>query len=204
MKKRKSEHSGVAGREIERLLKQSEAKGSVLYDDIVDVLCMDEELGEKDIESIMDRFTERGITILDENGEPIVQGVAVDDEDKDDEDLFEDIAVSIPRAEGEAPIDDSIQLYMKDVGRVPLLTHEEEIELAKRIEISDDEAQAKLIEANLRLVVSIAKKYVGHVDMSFLDLIQEGNLGLMRAVRSLITAKARGSARTRRGGYGRA
>jgi RNA polymerase primary sigma factor len=181
MKKKKSEHAGAAGREIERLLKQSEAKGSVLYDDIVDVLCMDEELGEKDIEGIMDRFTERGITILDENGEPIVQGVAVDDEDKEDEELFE-VIPPIPRGEGEAPIDDSIQLYMKDVGRVPLLTHEEEIELAKRIEISDEEAQAKLIEANLRLVVSIAKKYVGHVDMSFLDLIQEGNLGLMRAV----------------------
>ncbi len=179
-KKRRGEERANTVKEIDKLLKQAEAKGSVLYDDIVDVLCMDEELDEKDIETIMDRFTERGITILDEHGEPIVQGVGVD-EDKDDEEGFE-LMVPLPRPEGEAPIDDSIQLYMKDVGRVPLLTHEEEIELAKRIEINDEEAQAKLIEANLRLVVSIAKKYVGHVDMSFLDLIQEGNLGLMRAV----------------------
>ncbi|MEW6202531.1 MAG: sigma-70 family RNA polymerase sigma factor, partial [bacterium] len=70
----------------------------------------------------------------------------------------------------------------KDVGKVPLLTHEEEIALAKKIEQDNEESKQRLIEANLRLVVSIAKKYVGHVDMSFLDLIQEGNLGLMRAV----------------------
>ncbi len=180
MKKKQRSHNGSspAGKEIEKLLKQSEAKGSVLYDDIIDIMCMDEELGEKDIEMIMDRFTERGVTIIDENGEPIVRGVGIG-VDKD-EDIFED--ESLPRHDGDAPIDDSIQLYMKDVGRVPLLTHEEEIELAKRIEMEDEESQAKLIEANLRLVVSIAKKYVGHVDMSFLDLIQEGNLGLMRAV----------------------
>jgi RNA polymerase primary sigma factor len=178
IKKRHGNNGGrPAGKGIERLLKLSETKGSVLYDDIIDILCMDEDLGEKDIETVMDRFAERGITIIDENGEPIVRGVGVGE---DKEDIFED--VSQPRHDGDAPIDDSIQLYMKDVGRVPLLTHEEEIELAKRIEIEDEEAQAKLIEANLRLVVSIAKKYVGHVDMSFLDLIQEGNLGLMRAV----------------------
>ncbi len=165
----------VVGKELERLLKESEVKGSVLYDDIIDVLCLDEELEEKDIEEVMERFNARGVTIVDERGDPIVQG-----EDFDSRDIFEDEAR--PASEGDAPIDDSIQLYMKDVGRVPLLTHEEEIELAKRIEVGDEEAQAKLIEANLRLVVSIAKKYVGHVDMSFLDLIQEGNLGLMRAV----------------------
>lgn len=163
-------------KEIERLLKQSKAKGSVKYDDIIDILCLDENLQEDGVEAIMNRFTAKGITILDENGTPMIQGEEMD-EDEDEE----EIEVHLP-GNTDAPIDDSIQLYMKDVGKVPLLTHEEEIDLAKRIELGDDEAQAKLIEANLRLVVSIAKKYVGHVDMSFLDLIQEGNLGLMRAV----------------------
>jgi len=170
----------IVEKELNRLLKQSEAKGSVHYDDIIDILCLDESLEEKDIEVIMERFAERGVTILDENGDPIVLGEDDDEDDEDEEGNEESIGAT--KLHGEAPIDDSIQLYMKDVGRVPLLTHEEEIELAKRIEMGDDEAQARLIEANLRLVVSIAKKYVGHVDMSFLDLIQEGNLGLMRAV----------------------
>jgi len=164
-------------KEIEQLLKRSEAKGSVQYDEIIDILCIDEDLEESDIEDVMNRFIARGVSILDENGDPMVRGSS-DDEEKEEE-MFPG---GLARPDGDAPIDDSIQLYMKDVGRVPLLTHEEEIRLAKRIEMGDEEAQAKLIEANLRLVVSIAKKYVGHVDMSFLDLIQEGNLGLMRAV----------------------
>ncbi|HOX28353.1 MAG TPA: RNA polymerase sigma factor region1.1 domain-containing protein, partial [bacterium] len=76
----------MAEREIDRLLKQAQIKGSIRYDDIIDVLCLDEELEEKDIEEVMERFIERGITILDENGEPIVQGEDLD-EDKDFDDL---------------------------------------------------------------------------------------------------------------------
>ncbi len=79
------------------------------------------------------------------------------------------------------PIDDPVRMYLKEIGRVPLLTADEEIELAQRIEKGDDEARHKLCEANLRLVVSIAKRYVGR-GMQFLDLIQEGNLGLIKAV----------------------
>lgn len=163
-------------KELARLLMQSEKKGEVRYEDIIDILCMDNDLDEEDAEKVLDMFAERGITILDENGNPINRGEEEDDidEEEEEEDSFEKGA--------DAPIDDSIQLYMKDVGRVPLLTHEDEIRLAKLIEREDEEAKRQLIEANLRLVVSIAKKYVGHVDMSFLDLIQEGNLGLMRAV----------------------
>lgn len=78
-------------------------------------------------------------------------------------------------------VDDPVRMYLKEIGRVPLLTAEEEIELAKRIEEGDEEARRKLAEANLRLVVSIAKRYVGR-GMLFLDLIQEGNLGLLKAV----------------------
>lgn len=81
----------------------------------------------------------------------------------------------------EVSIDDSVKMYLKDIGRVPLLTPEEELDLAKRMTEGDKEAKDKLINANLRLVVSIAKRHVGR-GMQFLDLIQEGNLGLMKAV----------------------
>lgn len=79
------------------------------------------------------------------------------------------------------PVDDPVRMYLKEIGKVPLLSAEEEIDLAKRIEARDEEARKKLCEANLRLVVSIAKRYVGR-GMQFLDLIQEGNLGLIKAV----------------------
>ncbi|MDR0850512.1 MAG: RNA polymerase sigma factor RpoD [Christensenellaceae bacterium] len=81
-----------------------------------------------------------------------------------------------------ASVDDPVKMYLKDIGKVPLLSGEEEVELAKRMAKGDDYAKAKLSEANLRLVVSIAKRYVGRTSMQFLDLIQEGNMGLLKAV----------------------
>ena len=80
-----------------------------------------------------------------------------------------------------ASVDDPVRMYLKEIGKVPLLSPEEEIELAKRMELGDENARKRLAEANLRLVVSIAKRYVGR-GMQFLDLIQEGNLGLIKAV----------------------
>lgn len=88
------------------------------------------------------------------------------------------VDLSVPEGVG---MDDPVRMYLKEIGKVPLLTAEEEIELAKKIELGDEEAKQKLAEANLRLVVSIAKRYVGR-GMLFLDLIQEGNLGLIKAV----------------------
>ena len=82
----------------------------------------------------------------------------------------------------EVNVDDPVKMYLKDIGKVPLLSSDEEIELAKRMQAGDEYARAKLSEANLRLVVSIAKRYVGRTSMQFLDLIQEGNLGLLKAV----------------------
>ncbi|HEY9575613.1 MAG TPA: RNA polymerase sigma factor RpoD, partial [Lachnospiraceae bacterium] len=100
-------------------------------------------------------------------------------EDEDDADLdVENIDLSVPEGIG---IEDPVRMYLKEIGKVPLLTAEEEIELAKRMEEGDEEAKKRLAEANLRLVVSIAKRYVGR-GMLFLDLIQEGNLGLIKAV----------------------
>ncbi|MFH1538627.1 MAG: sigma-70 family RNA polymerase sigma factor [bacterium] len=164
-------------KELQQLIKDGEKNGHIFYEDIVDILCTDDIVDDTEVEEALSAFAERGISVLDENGIPIVQA---------EEDLTGIRDVKMKKGSeaqvADAPIDDSIQLYMKDVGKVPLLTHEEEIMLAKQIEAENEEAKQQLIEANLRLVVSIAKKYVGHVDMSFLDLIQEGNLGLMRAV----------------------
>ena len=101
-------------------------------------------------------------------------GIQIVDEDQRDRELFE-------QALSDIGLDDPVKMYLKDIGRVPLLSAEEEVELAKRMQENDIAARKRLSEANLRLVVSIAKRYVGR-GMLFLDLIQEGNLGLMKAV----------------------
>lgn len=135
-----------------------------------------------EIDELYDTFTKRGIDIID-NGNDI--GPDDDSNLKDDEDDI-DIDLSIPEG---INIDDPVRMYLKEIGRVPLLSADEEIKLAKRMEDGDLEAQKRLAEANLRLVVSIAKRYVGR-GMLFLDLIQEGNLGLIKAVENSITIKA--------------
>lgn len=104
--------------------------------------------------------------------------IDVDSDDDDDEDETRELDLSLPDG---INIDDPVRMYLKEIGKVPLLSAEEEIELAKRMEAGDEIAKQRLAEANLRLVVSIAKRYVGR-GMLFLDLIQEGNLGLIKAV----------------------
>jgi RNA polymerase primary sigma factor len=113
-------------------------------------------------------------------------GIKVVDEEKD-EDIFTGEESLVESAEGEVgklediPLTDPVRMYLREIGKVPLLTPQEEVDLAKRVEAGDSEAKQKIVDANLRLVVSIAKKYIGR-GMLFLDLIQEGNLGLIRAV----------------------
>jgi len=124
------------------------------------------ELTPEQYEDILEGLAELGIKVASAEGES--------DGDHDDE------AQEIAPPEGVA-IDDPVRMYLKEIGRVPLLNAQEEVDLAKRIEAGDEEAKRKLAEANLRLVVSIAKRYVGR-GMLFLDLIQEGNLGLIKAV----------------------
>jgi len=140
------------------------------------------ELTPEQIDEIYETLAGMGIEVVPETGEvemlPADDLPPVDDEFPLPENLEEDLSLDVPEGIG---IDDPVRMYLKEIGRVPLLTPEEEIELAKRMEQGDEEAKRRLAEANLRLVVSIAKRYVGR-GMLFLDLIQEGNLGLIKAV----------------------
>ena len=131
------------------------------------------DLSPEQIEDMIEFLAEHDIEILDTDEEELLEkDVDLDEEEEEKVDL------SIPET---VSVDDPVRMYLKEIGRVDLLTGEEEVELAIRMEAGDEEAKRKLCEANLRLVVSIAKRYVGR-GMSFLDLIQEGNLGLIKAV----------------------
>ena len=122
----------------------------------------------QEIDSIYKDFENDGIELLnDERDKDYKEEIDVEKED-----------LSVPKG---ISVDDPVRMYLKEIGKIPLLTGDEEVEIAKRMENGDNSAKKELAEANLRLVVSIAKRYVGR-GMSFLDLIQEGNLGLMKAV----------------------
>ncbi len=158
---------------ISKLLDKGKKTGVLTYNEIMESL-QSVDMSPDEIDELYDTFTKRGIDIID-NGSDI--GPEDDTSDIKDEDDI-DIDLSIPEG---INIDDPVRMYLKEIGRVPLLSADEEIKLAKRMEEGDLEAQKRLAEANLRLVVSIAKRYVGR-GMLFLDLIQEGNLGLIKAV----------------------
>ena len=134
--------------------------------------------------SLEDDQLDKIVEYLEHNGVDVLR---ITDDDEPDEEMLlaeedevdvENIDLSVPDG---VSIEDPVRMYLKEIGKVPLLSAEEEIELAKKMEEGDEEAKKKLAEANLRLVVSIAKRYVGR-GMLFLDLIQEGNLGLIKAV----------------------
>jgi len=142
-------------------------KGLLEYKEVMDFLS-DFELDPEAIDKIYDFFEAQGIDVL---------GVIEVDEDIEKELVKEPEAV----VEGTISVDDHVRMYLKEIGKVPLLSAEDEISLAMRMEDGEEYARKRLAEANLRLVVSIAKRYVGR-GMHFLDLIQEGNLGLIKAV----------------------
>jgi len=164
----------------QELINRARKKGSITYKEIIDAL-QAFELSAESLDNFYDKLIQLGIEIIDDSlGESTV-APGTDDEFKAVEAVEaadEDDDLSVP--EGIA-INDPVRMYLKEIGKIPLLTPEEEIELAKAIENNNEEARRRLAEANLRLVVSIAKKYVGR-GMLFLDLIQEGNLGLIKAV----------------------
>ena len=137
----------------------------------------DIELTEENYEKIYEHMEQNGIDLLKISEEEEVPDEEIDLSDEEEVDV-ENIDLSVPDG---VSIEDPVRMYLKEIGKVPLLTAEEEIELAKRMEDGDEDAKKRLAEANLRLVVSIAKRYVGR-GMLFLDLIQEGNLGLIKAV----------------------
>lgn len=155
--------------EVKELIEKGKSKGTLTYKEIMDTL-EEIELDPDQIEKIYDTFDEMGIDILGED--EIVKDIIEDETELEAEEFTVPEGVSI---------DDPVRMYLKEIGKIPLLTADEEIELAQAIEEGDEEAKRKLAEANLRLVVSIAKRYVGR-GMLFLDLIQEGNLGLIKAV----------------------
>ena len=142
----------------------------------------DMELDEEKMEKIIEYLENNGIDVFqisddkDDVDDDIILGMEAGGEG--DEEDIENIDLSVPDG---VSIEDPVRMYLKEIGKVPLLSADEEVELAKRMEEGDAEAKKKLAEANLRLVVSIAKRYVGR-GMLFLDLIQEGNLGLIKAV----------------------
>ncbi len=139
---------------------------------------MEEEQFERILE-VLDKNNVDVLRITEEEEEPVDEELLMADNEELDVDVdVENIDLSVPEGVG---IEDPVRMYLKEIGKVPLLSAEEEIELAKKMEMGDEEAKKRLAEANLRLVVSIAKRYVGR-GLLFLDLIQEGNLGLIKAV----------------------
>jgi RNA polymerase primary sigma factor len=153
--------------EMRRLASDGRDKGYLTYEEIVSVL-EEAEVSKEQVEDFYAHLLELGIEVLDADGEAITRGATKDE-------TAPELDLSVE------PSLDSLRLYLREIGKVPLLTAEQEVALAKRIERGDMAAKAQMVEANLRLVVSIAKSYLGR-GLSFLDLIQEGSLGLIRAV----------------------
>ncbi len=157
---------------VQNILKEVKEKGKITYEDLAKQL---DEVNPEQMDSVFDAFEEMGMDLLqdDFDEEPDIEDLKEVEELK-----LEDFTDS--SFEG-VNVDDPVRMYLREIGRIPLLSYEQELELAKKMLDGDEEAKQKLAEANLRLVVSIAKRYVGR-GMLFLDLIQEGNMGLMKAV----------------------
>ena len=166
---------------LSKLLELAKSKKNVLDEKEVLDAFAGEELTPEKLDRIYDFLDKKHVDVLKmSNDDDMDPDLFSEDEDADPEDEIdvEHIDLSVPEGIG---VDDPVRMYLKEIGKVPLLSPDEEIELAKKIELGDEEAKKKLAESNLRLVVSIAKRYAGR-GMQLLDLIQEGNLGLIKAV----------------------
>ena len=157
---------------VQEIVKKAKAKGKITYEELAKEL---ENTNPDQIDKVFDAFEELGVNILNDDFE--------DEPDIDDLKEVENLKLDeITETSYEGiSVDDPVRMYLREIGKIPLLSYDKELELAKRILEGDEEAKQELAEANLRLVVSIAKKYVGR-GMLFLDLIQEGNMGLIKAV----------------------
>jgi RNA polymerase primary sigma factor len=159
----------------DQLMEIGKKRGVLTYKEIIEKLSGFDQDSEQ-IDEYYEYLSEQGIEVINESGDD--DDIQPRPTESDDDDDFKLDDLTIPPG---IKINDPVRMYLKEIGRVPLLSANEEIELAKRIEKGDEEAKRRLAEANLRLVVSIAKRYVGR-GMLFLDLIQEGNMGLIKAV----------------------
>ena len=159
---------------LNNIIKKAKEKGKITYGELASEL---DDANTEQIDKVFDAFEDMGVSVFKEDD------LDLEEPDIDELEAVEDIKVEdidLASMEG-INIDDPVRMYLREIGRIPLLTFDEELDLAKRILENDEEAKQKLAESNLRLVVSIAKKYVGR-GMLFLDLIQEGNMGLIKAV----------------------
>ena len=164
------EYDTAVGKLIRHYKKQKEVK----YDELTERIAKPFELNANGIDNLLQNVEDAGISVVDNNGDPDLRALKATEK-------LSQSAMKDTSAPTGVKINDPVRMYLKEIGRVKLLTADEEVQLALRIEQGDDEAKQELAEANLRLVVSIAKRYVGR-GMQFLDLIQEGNMGLMKAV----------------------
>ena len=155
----------------EQLVEKGKKQGVLTYKTIMEKMSPFDQSSQQ-MDEFFEQLHDHGIEVVNEDADGEFDESEVEDEEFVDDDL------NVPPG---VKINDPVRMYLKEIGRVPLLTAEEEVELAKRIEQGDEEAKQRLAEANLRLVVSIAKRYVGR-GMLFLDLIQEGTMGLIKAV----------------------
>ena len=164
----------VAKDKVDKIIKKAKEKGKITYGELALEL---NDINQEQIEKVFDAMEEIGVDVLKDDFED-----EPNEEDlKEVQDLkLDEVTTSDDTFEG-INVDDPVRMYLREIGRIPLLTYEQELELAKRILNGDEDAKQELAESNLRLVVSIAKKYVGR-GMLFLDLIQEGNMGLIKAV----------------------
>ena len=162
----------ITNNKVYSILKKAKENGKITYGELASQLG---DVTPDQIDKVFDVFEELGVDVLkdDSEDEPDIEDLEEVEEIKIDD-------INSTSLEG-ISVDDPVRMYLREIGRIPLLTFEEELELAQRILENDEDAKQKLAESNLRLVVSIAKKYVGR-GMLFLDLIQEGNMGLIKAV----------------------
>ena len=159
---------------LNNIIKKAKEKGKITYGELASEL---DDANTEQIDKVFDAFEDMGVSVLKEDD------LDLEEPDIDELEAVEDIKVEdidLASMEG-INIDDPVRMYLREIGRIPLLSYDEELELAKKVLAGDEAAKQKLAESNLRLVVSIAKKYVGR-GMLFLDLIQEGNMGLIKAV----------------------
>ena len=189
MKTNEKDSDQIKMEKLKELMAKGKKRGILTYGEIMDSL-QNLELTPEQIDDVYETLTSMGIEIqaddpvelaklkeeTDSDADAEVENINIDEAVAAENEV--EIDLSVPEGIG---IDDPVRMYLKEIGRVPLLSAEEEVELAKRMEEGDEYAKKRLVEANLRLVVSIAKRYVGR-GMLFLDLIQEGNLGLIKAV----------------------